>query len=244
MNEYRPGGFQILPPVIKNLIIINILVFAATYVLKAANLVDLNHYFALYHWKSPFFNIWQPITNMFMHGSIGHLLSNMFALWMFGYVLENIMGAKRFLFFYFVCGLGGSLCYLIAFHFEHLADIQFYNSLAPAFQHQLTEQIIVTGRGDPRIFPMFYSAMGASGATMGVLFAFGYLFPNLEIFLYFLFPIKAKYFVAFYAVAELVAGIVNNPMDNIAHFAHIGGMLFAFLLLRFWNKNRRSVHFY
>lgn len=243
MNEYRPGGFQILPPVIKNLIIINVIVFAATYVLAKTNIVDLNHFFALYYWKSPFFKIWQPITNMFMHGNAGHLLSNMFSLWLFGYVLENIMGANRFLLFYFICGLGGDLCYSLAFHFEHLADIHFYNSLGPALQHQLTEQIVITGWGEPRIFPMFISAMGASGATMGILFAFGYLFPEVEIFLFF-FPIKAKILVAIYAIGELVAGLRNAPMDNVAHFAHIGGMLFAFLLLRYWKKNRRSVHLY
>lgn len=241
MNEYRPGGFQILPPVIKNLLIINVLFFAATYVLKAANIVDLDYYLALYHWDSPFFKPWQVVTHIFMHGDFSHLFFNMLALWMFGNVIENSLGTKKFLIFYFVCGFGAAFCHLMVFSWENAEAISWYQHLEPAVQLQKFNQVATTGAGDPRVFPMFNPMLGASGAIFGILFAFGYLFPNMMIYIYFLFPVKAKYFVAIYALIELFAGFRNSPTDNVAHFAHIGGMVFAFLLLKAWKvsgKNR------
>jgi membrane associated rhomboid family serine protease len=237
MSEYRPGGFQILPPIIKNLIIINVLVFATTYVLKQANILDLDYYLALFHWKSPLFKPWQVITHIFMHANITHLVFNMFALWMFGNVIENTLGAKRFLIFYFVCGFGAALCHLLVFTWENAANIEWFNHLSALDQSQSVNQILATGAGDPRVFPMLTPMVGASGAIFGVLFAFGYLFPNLMIYVYFLFPIKAKYFVAIYAIIELFSGFRNSSTDNVAHFAHLGGMLFAFLLLKAWKLN-------
>lgn len=237
MSEYRPGGFQILPPIIKNLIIINVLVFATTYVLKQANIVDLDYYLALFHWKSPLFKPWQVITHIFMHANITHLVFNMFALWMFGNVIENTLGAKKFLIFYFVCGFGAALCHLLVFTWENAANIEWFSHLSALDQSQSVNQILATGAGDPRVFPMLTPMVGASGAIFGVLFAFGYLFPNLMIYVYFLFPIKAKYFVAIYAIIELFSGFRNSPTDNVAHFAHLGGMLFAFLLLKAWKFN-------
>lgn len=239
MSEYRPGGFQILPPVIKNLIIINVLVFAATYVLKQANIIDLDYYLALFHWKSPLFKPWQIITHLFMHGNLSHLFFNMFALWMFGNVIENTLGAKRFLIFYFICGLGAALCHMLVFSWENAANIQWFDSLSGIDKNELINHALSTGYGDGRLAPMVNPMLGASGAIFGVLFAFGYLFPNLMIYIYFLFPIKAKYFVAIYAIIELFSGFQNNPADNVAHFAHLGGMLFAFLLLKAWKMNGR-----
>lgn len=241
MSEYRPGGFQILPPVIKNLIIINVLVFATTYVLQQGNIVDLDYYFALFHWKSPMFKPWQVITHLFMHGSISHLFFNMFALWMFGNVIENTLGAKRFLIFYFVCGLGAALCHMLVFSWEHAAAIREFSQYTPLQQMLDVRQIINSGftYGNPAAAPMATPMVGASGAIFGVLFAFGYLFPDLMIYVYFLFPIKAKYFVAIYAVIELFSGFRGSPTDNVAHFAHLGGMLFAFLLLKTWKMNSR-----
>ncbi|MFA6058335.1 MAG: rhomboid family intramembrane serine protease [Taibaiella sp.] len=239
MSEYRPGGFQILPPVIKNLIIINVLVFAATYVLQKANIVDLDYYLALFHWKSPLFKPWQVITHIFMHANITHLVFNMFALWMFGNVIENTLGAKRILIFYFVCGFGAALCHLMVFTWENAALIQQFSSYTSGQQAQAVQQLIDSNftYGNPAAVPMVNPMVGASGAIFGVLFAFGYLFPNLMIYVYFLFPIKAKYFVAIYAIIELFSGFRNNPTDNVAHFAHLGGMLFAFLLLKAWKLN-------
>jgi membrane associated rhomboid family serine protease len=211
MSEYRPGGFQILPPVIKNLIIINVLVFlVANFTGEQINYFFLAN-FALFHWESPLFKPWQFVTHMFMHGDFMHLFFNMFALWMFGNVIENILGTKKFLIFYFVTGIGAAVCYLA-----------------------------VLSLGTPSNIPM----VGASGAIFGILFAFGYLLPNLIINIYFLIPIKAKYFVAIYAAIELFSGLRNNPGDNIAHFAHLGGMLFAFILLRIWGLSSRNISRY
>ena len=241
MSEYRPGGFQILPPIIKNLIIINVLVFAATYVLQKGGVIDLDYYLALFYWKSPLFKPWQVITHMFMHGNISHLVFNMFALWMFGNVIENTLGPKRFLIFYFVCGLGAALCYSLVFTWENMDSIQWFSQFNPADQRAMVSQIVATHYGDVRALPMVTPMLGASGAIFGVLFAFGYLFPDLMIYIYFLFPLKAKYFVAIYAVIELFAGFRNSPTDNVAHFAHLGGMLFAFLLLKAWKMNNRRM---
>lgn len=237
MSEYRPGGFQILPPVIKNLIIINVLVYAATYVLKQANIIDLDSYLALFHWKSPLFKPWQVITHIFMHANLTHLVFNMFALWMFGNVIENTLGAKKFLIFYLVCGLGAAFCHLMVFSWENAESIQWFSSLPKMDRIQMVNQALATNYGDIRLRPMINPMVGASGAIFGVLFAFGYLFPNLMIYVYFLFPIKAKYFVAIYAIIELFSGFQNSPTDNVAHFAHLGGMLFAFLLLKAWKMN-------
>lgn len=239
MSTYRPGGFQILPPVIKNLLIINVIVFFATYVLKKLQIIDLEVYLALFHWESPLFKPWQFVTHMFMHADIGHLFFNMFALWMFGNVIENVLGTQKFIIFYLVCGLGAAMCYLGVFTWENRNFFAQFNQLNE--QEQLTTAIrmVQAGYGSPVSSPM----LGASGAVYGVLFAFGYLFPNLMIYLYFIFPIKAKYFVAGYALIELFMGISNNPADNVAHFAHLGGMLFAFILLRSWNKNSRNTYY-
>lgn len=244
MNEYRPGGFQILPPIVKNLIIINVLVFAATFVLQKANIINLDYYFALFHWKSPLFKIWQPVTHIFMHGNFSHLLFNMFALWMFGGVIENTIGPKKFLIFYFICGFGAALCHLLVFHFENIGNIDWFAQLPEAFKQESIRRAVETNMGDPRILPMLTPMLGASGAIFGLLFAFGYLFPNTLIYLYFFIPIKAKYFVAIYAALELFAGFRNSPTDNVAHFAHLGGMLFAYLLLRYWKTKQRMNNYY
>jgi membrane associated rhomboid family serine protease len=215
MNEYRPGGFQILPPVVKNLIIINVLVYIASNFAGATISDFLYRNLSLYHWSSPLFRPWQLVTHMFMHAQFGvgvgitHILFNMFALWMFGNALENVMGPKRFLIFYFVSGIGAALCYL---------------------------GVMSLGTPNP-----FVPMVGASGAIFGLLFAFGYLFPNLVVYVSFLIPLKAKYFVAIYAAIELFSGLQSNPTDDVAHFAHLGGMIFAFILLLIWKMSSKSI---
>lgn len=212
MSTYRPGGFQILPPVIKNLLIINVLVFAITNLAgpRVEEFMYVN--FALFHWQSPLFKPWQLFTHMFMHGDFMHLLFNMLALWMFGKEIENELSSKRFILFYLVCGIGASLCYLG----------------------------VLSLSGSPALnVPM----VGASGAIFGLLFAFGYLYPNVTIYFNLLFPIKAKYFVAIYAAIELFTGIANRPGDNVAHFAHLGGMLFAFILLKIWTRRKPNNYY-
>lgn len=230
MNLAQPGGFSILPPAIKNLIIINCILYFATYVFNQIGLVNLNEYLALYHWKSPYFKPWQFVTHIFMHGGLSHLLFNMFALWMFGNVVENFMGTKRFLVFYIICGLGAALLHLLVFSWENQHAIQTVANMSAADLERFNNSLIRSGMTTPLYIPM----VGASGAIFGLLFTFGYLFPNLMIYIYFLFPIKAKYFVALYAAIELIAGLRGNPADNVAHFAHLGGMLFAFILLKLW----------
>lgn len=186
-----------LPPVIKNLLIINLIVFLATMLLERNGLYIITNSLALNPIGSGRFHIWQPITYMFMHAGWSHLLFNMFALWMFGYVLENYWGSRRFLFYYFICGLGAALC-----------------------------NLLVPGWG---------ITVGASGAVYGILLAFGMMFPNERIYLYFFVPIKAKWFVIGYAAIELFEGLLYN--DGIAHFAHLGGMLFGLLLILYWRKH-------
>jgi membrane associated rhomboid family serine protease len=239
MNEYRPTGFKILPPVVKNLIIINVILFLLKIVLRKFN-VDLDYSLALFYPSSPFFEPWQIVTHLFMHANWAHLFFNMFALWMFGNVIENLFGPKRFLIFYFVCGLGAALLHFAVYSLEFHNQISWFSQLSAGEQNQLINQFKMTRMGPRALAPMVSPVLGASGAIFGVLFAFGYLFPNLLIYIYFLFPVKAKYFVAFYALLELFSGFTGN--DNIAHWAHIGGMLFAFLLLRIWRLNHKNTY--
>lgn len=226
MAEFRPGGFKILPPVIKNLIIICGLVFLAQMVSMRVFHYPLEYLFALHYWQSPLFKPFQFITHMFMHGSFTHILFNMFALWMFGSVVENVWGPKRFLIFYMICGLGAAVCFLVAQTFQ--------------FQH-LTQEYM-SGRLPARVIQQFLAepVLGASGAIFGVLVAFGMMFPNSLIYLYFFVPIKAKWFVMAYIAIELYMGIKDNvspvPGDNVAHFAHLGGALFGFILMKVWQK--------
>ncbi|RYD98026.1 MAG: rhomboid family intramembrane serine protease [Sphingobacteriales bacterium] len=205
-QQFRNIGGASLPPVIKNLIIINALMFLLTLGMERMN-INLTYILGLFPWESPFFRPWQLITHMFMHSTenFAHIIFNMLALWMIGTPVENVLGTKKFLLLYFISGLGAALCQMLVSYFTQ-TDIN---------------------------VPM----VGASGAVYGALFAFGYMFPNSIVQIYFLIPMKAKYFVAILAVIGLVSGISNSPGDNVAHFAHLGGMLFAFFLLAYW-KNK------
>ncbi len=230
MTEFRPGSFQILPTAIKNLIIINVLVFLAqTFV--APNLpFSFDDLFALHSWQSKLFQPWQFVTHLFMHGSWGHILSNMFALWMFGSVLENLWGPRRFIIFYLACGLGAALCHMIVLYVENQHLLTLFHSLS--LPEQNAASAAVTQRIDE-------ATLGASGAVFGCLAAFGFLFPNTYIYLYFFLPLKAKWFVIIYAGLELTQAIQNSAGDNVAHVAHLGGALVGILLVWFWNKNNR-----
>ncbi len=252
MTQFRPSRFEILPPVIKNLIIINGLMFLAQNVIEDTPFGKFDHLFALHTWQSELFKPWQFITHMFMHGDFGHLLFNMFALWMFGSILENIWGQKRFLTFYFICGLGAALAHMIALHFENQLMIQRFNViqspedvqyfLAKYWQGEDLPPILDAARLAVRV-NLNQATVGASGAVFGCLAAFGYLFPNTYLYLYFFVPIKAKWFVIGYIVLELFSTVRNSAGDNVAHLAHLGGALFGFLLVWTWNKrNRRTFY--
>ena len=219
-EQYSPTGFRVLPTIVKNLLIINILMYLATITLTRFN-VDLTDLFGLHFFMARDFHIYQLITYMFMHGNFGHLFFNMFALWMFGNTLENIWGSQRFLLFYMVCGIGAGLCQeLVQFiQFEMITDWQGISTMNDSYR------IALNG----------WNTVGASGAIYGLLLAFGMLFPNSMIYLYFLIPIKAKWFVIGYAVLELISG--RSGGGNVAHFAHLGGMLFGLILILYWKKH-------
>ena len=233
MTEFRPSSFQILPAVIKNLLILNGLFFLAQNTV-GRELINMEDLFALHTWQSPFFRPWQFITHMFMHGNLGHIFGNMFALWMFGSILENLWGPKRFLTFYLVCGLGAALCHMIVLYFENEHIISAFNSLDAISQAENRELVYAK---------LNEATLGASGAVFGCLVAFGYLFPNTKIYIYFFIPLKAKWFVLLYAGFELSMAISNSAGDNVAHVAHLGGALVGFLLVYFWNKTNRKTFY-
>jgi membrane associated rhomboid family serine protease len=230
MTEFRPGGFQMMPPVIKNLLIANVLVFFAQMTFENSPSFPFTHLFALHDVHSVYFRPHQLVTYMFMHGGFGHLFVNMFVLWMFGATLENLWGAKRFLIFYTVCGIGAGALHLLVLYFEMQPVWEAFKTL-PYEQQQL---LLHSDR-----FRINGVTVGASGSVFGVLAAFGYLFPNSLIYIYFLFPIKAKWFVIIYAAVELFAGIRNSAGDNVAHWAHLGGAGIGILLVMYWNKTNR-----
>ncbi len=197
MAQYQPQGFSLLPPAVKHLLIINALVFAADYVLQKQG-IYLANILALFSLQSGNFQVWQPLSYMFMHANLTHIVFNMFNLWMFGAAMENFWGTKRFLFYYLVCGIGAGLLYML--------------------------------------LPGMHVTVGASAAVYGLLLAFGMTFPNEYIYLYFLMPIKTKWFITGMIAIELLQGIFYS-YDGIAHFAHLGGMLIGFLLIMWWRKH-------
>ncbi len=234
MTEFRPSRFQILPSVIKNLLIINGLVFLAQNTIGRSASFNMEDLFALHTWQSPLFKPWQFVTHMFMHGDIGHIFSNMLALWMFGSILENVWGPKRFVTFYFACGLGAAFCHMCVLFYE-------MQPIAAAFKQLPFEQQqqLITNP----LFKLNEATLGASGAVFGCLAAFGYLFPNTYIYLYFFLPIKAKWFVIGYAVAELFQAVQNSAGDSVAHVAHLGGALVGIILVYFWNKTNKKTFY-
>ena len=224
MSDFRPSGFSVLPTVVKNLVIINVLFFLATIAAETVLRVDLSDYLGLHYIGASDFQPYQLVTYMFMHGSFGHLFFNMFALWMFGNTLERIWGPNRFLLFYFVCGIGAGLAQELVQYIQYLTTLQGYDNVRIAANH---------------IIPMseylnMLTTVGASGAVYGILLAFGMMFPNSTIYIYFAIPLKAKWFVLIYGVIELFAGFTS--VDNVAHFAHVGGMLFGLILILYWKK--------
>jgi len=216
-----------------------------TYGLSLSN-IDLISLLGLHFIKSPIFQPYQIVTHLFMHGGLMHLFFNMFALWMFGRVLENVWGPKRFFVFYFVCGLGAAFLHLL------VEGIQ-YESLTSKMNPDQINIVLQQGtdlfqQGKNYTDSMMGSlnlllnipTVGASGAIFGVLLGFGMLFPNTELMLLFPpIPIKAKYFVIGYGALELYLGL-SQPGSDVAHFAHLGGMLFGFIMIKYWNKKDRQ----
>jgi len=218
-----------MPQVTKNLLIINVLFFLGTIVGEKYG-IDLAQYLGLHFFLASDFNLAQLFTYMFMHANFQHLFFNMFAVWMFGRVLEQVWGPKRFLFYYILCGVGAGVVQEIVQYIHYYIELSSFDSvnyggLIITMDEFLNKLITV----------------GASGSVFAILLAFGMLFPNQSIFIFSLpVPIKAKYFVIGYACLELFLGLSNNPNDNVAHFAHLGGMIFGFILIKYWKKKDRN----
>lgn len=225
------NSFQRTTPVVLNLIIINAIVYFAQMAFGGnEQLNTVNDLFALHHYKSEVFKPHQLITHMFMHGGLFHLLFNMLALWMFGSMLERIWGPKKFLIFYLICGVAAGLMQMGSYAFDYW---QFDHMILP---EDLNERYQIALR--------MGCTVGASGAIMGLLAAFGYLFPNTTLFIMPIpFPVKAKWAILGMIAIDVFGGVSKVPGDNIAHFAHIGGALVGFLLVLYWNKtNKRTFY--
>lgn len=278
-ERYSPSGFGILPPVVKNLIIINVLFFLATIVLGNTMNIDLTQLLGLHYFASQEFAVYQFITYMFLHdpSSIAHIFFNMFALWMFGSVLEQVWGPKRFLLYYIVTGIGAAIIHYIVFYFQIAPVLEGIDAFIAkpdilSLQQFVSTHQFVIRDSSSEIFQSFESfksnfillqqdpgnmqamqeavnfitsyreyylslpvVIGASGAVYGLLLAFGMLFPNSLIYLYFFIPIKAKWFVILFGLIELGSGFFDSG-SNVAHFAHLGGMIFGFLLIIYWKR--------
>lgn len=270
MGSDRPLA---MPPVVKNIIIINVLVFAAT--MLFGNFMFTK--FALFNLGSEFFMPHQIVTHMFMHANFGHIFFNMFAVFMFGRVLESVWGSRKMLLFYTVCGLGAAFTQLFVNYLQMSKMMSLINEFDVSASYTLFSDIVnkYAHKGDPYYSEIinfmqswFYNpddksfvpqassylkqlvstslsvpTVGASGAVFGLLIAFAMIFPNVELMIiFFPVPIKAKYLVPVYAVIELFFGVANFQGDNVAHFAHLGGALFGFILVRYWKRNQFRIY--
>ena len=225
--------FRNIPIVTRNLLIINVLVYLLASVVELGG-KSLTDWGALHFFMASDFHVYQFITYQFLHGGFTHLFFNMFALWMFGCVIENVWGPKKFIFYYIFCGVGAGLCQEMVQYISFAADG--LTSLDPAQVLNVNGQRLMSV---DQIMNLS-STIGASGAVYGILLAFGMTFPNERIFIFPLpIPIKAKWFVAIYAIIEFVSAMISVG-DGVAHMAHIGGMLFGFLLILYWRKRPNS----
>lgn len=250
------------PPIVKNLLIINVVMFLIQMIMP--NSIDnmITNYLGLHYFGSQLFAPYQIVTHIFLHANIAHLFSNMFALWMFGRILEDQIGSQRFLIYYSVCGIGAALLHsgVVAWEMWDIKDsvATFLANPTPGmfdalvidnFPASISDDFLNSWYANPDSQQHINSAVvaardllsksantvtvGASGAVFGILLAFGYLHPNDRIMLLIPpIPMKAKYFVMGYAVVELMLGLTDN--GNIAHFAHLGGMIFGYIMLRYW----------
>jgi len=238
MQNNRGSFLSSIPPVTKHLLIINIIMWLATIVMQRSGIVDLQRLLGLHFWKGSDFNAAQLVTYMFMHDTSGitHIFFNMFSLWMFGRILERVLGSKRYLFYYISCGIGAALVQELAWQFTW-QDVLVSSVTGPTGAS--AAEIIQAIQQGQATFTMdqFYNTMvtvGASGAVFGILLAFGMIFPNMPMYIIpFPFPIKAKWMVLGYGAIELLFGITGE-MSSVAHFAHLGGMLVGVFIILYW----------
>jgi membrane associated rhomboid family serine protease len=225
---YRQSPFANLTPVVKNLLIINLICFLP-YIFMGENKYDdvVVRNFGLFYFDSHAFRVWQLLTYMFLHGGFAHILFNMFALFSFGPILEYAIGPKKFFNLYFICGIGAALIQLLAQAIEvHIASGSFTSPDVQALSQLNYDKVVAIYSGH---------TVGASGAIFGVVVAFAMLYPDLELMILFIpVPVKAKYLIPVYIVIELISGFGQFSGDNVAHFAHLGGALLGFLLIKIW----------
>lgn len=234
MNLFGQSFFANIPPVVKNLLIINIVFFIATLVFENLG-IQLANILGAFYFNSPYFRVWQPITYMFMHGGWAHIFFNMFALYMFGPAIEYYMGSKRFFNYYFITGLGALALQMLVQAFEVHGILGSF-IFDPALQYNITPENVQKLR-DIYAEPM----VGASGALFGVLVAFGVLYAETSLYIMLIpIPVKAKYAVIGYIVIELYLGLSQHQGDSVAHFAHLGGALFGYILLKIWHLQRTN----
>ncbi|MGE0568164.1 MAG: rhomboid family intramembrane serine protease [Bacteroidia bacterium] len=279
-NEYRPGGFNFLPPVTKNILIINVIFFLLTIVSEKSFDLDLYQYLGLHYHLAPDFRPHQFITYLFMHGNFGHIFFNMFGVFIFGQVLEQVWGAKRFIIFYILTGFGAAIAQYFVIYFSSAEVLGMIENVQSNLTLENFEALVGTAEFQSKIpyefgleynsFVNTYNAavnenptkaislasqflvdfrntylnsqvvVGASGSLFGLLGAFGMLFPNQLLYLYFFIPVKAKWLVIGYGLIELISGITNNSGDNVAHFAHLGGLFVGIFLILLWRKRSNS----
>lgn len=235
MNNFKNGFLSNIPPITRNLIIINLLVWLASITLPSVLYKTFNisfdplNMFGLHYFEAQDFNLVQLFTYMFLHDTngFGHVFFNMFSVYMFGRTLEYTLGAKRYLTYYVITGMGAAIVQQVVWYFIIHNFVQDYTQMTGLIPDMAT-------------FTNGLLTVGASGAVFGILLAFGMLYPNAPLFIMFIpIPIKAKYFVIFYGIIELTMGVGNITGikgDNIAHFAHLGGMLFGYFLIKYWKR--------
>lgn len=241
-----------ITPVVKQLLIINIIFFIGAQFLLTPELSS--HYFALYFFENPVFEPWQPLTHMFMHGGIMHIFFNMFALYSFGSALEHFWGGKKFLFFYISCGLGSAALHTLVNYFQiHIPSQTLLesgisqneiNAFLNTGNYEKLKDLLPLSTLESMYLSFHIPAVGASGAVYGLLVAFAFMYPNAQLGLMFIpVPIKAKYFVPGILVIDLILGLKGSSIfssggTGIAHFAHIGGALTGFIMMWYWKKSQ------
>lgn len=238
-----------IPPVVKNLLIINGLFFAATLILENKG-IDLSEYLGAFYLDSPYFKVWQPITYMFMHGGWMHIIFNMFALFSFGSVLETRWGVKRFLNFYLITGLGAlALQWAVqAFEIYQITGTPFAHSVLSlsSLEQKMYNSALFSPGQAATLYGIYFGPMvGASGAIFGLLVAFGMLYPNAEMYVMLIpVPVKAKYIIPVYILIELSLGVASFQGDSVAHYAHLGGALLGFILVKLWKDKNTFYDYY
>ncbi|QQL49447.1 rhomboid family intramembrane serine protease [Mucilaginibacter ginkgonis] len=246
MSAYRQNPLANIPPVVRNLLIINVICFLPSLIFNADNGEKYIQLFGVYYFNSPLFRPWQIITHLFLHGGFAHIFFNMFALYSFGMAIEYTLGSKRFFSFYFICGLGAIALQMAVQAYEVHA---LTGSFAPMHGHgipttfgdlQSMLNVQLSEGGLKKLSEIYFAPMvGASGAIFGLLIAFGMLFPNAELMILFIpVPVKAKYIIPVYVIIELVLGVGQFSGDSVAHFAHLGGAILGFILIKIWRVQR------